>query len=201
MKPPKYLSLMLSVLLISSAYLVLQQSIAPENKPESAILESIIEGFENQTKHPLLADDTYYNNTSTKLILNDTNTPVQFGNTIDEDSYVPNHSYEVGLDQLAADWTYQNDTSTKIYRDNSASYEDDYSYFTWSNKTTTSAYSEYFNVVSGSNYNASFYAKTSFPIAETAEGYYVALLTKNSTSEKTIQWSALIKSTTDWTKI
>ena len=201
MKPPKYLSLILSVLLISSAYLVLQQSIAPENKPESAIPESIIEGFDNQTKQPLVVDDTYHkNNTSAKLILNDTNTPVEFGNTIGEDSYVPNHSYEVGLDQLAADWTYQNDTSTKIYRDNSASYEGDYSYFTWSNKSTTSAYSEYFNVVSGGNYNASFYIKTSFPIAEAAEGYYVSLLAKNATSEKTIQWSALIKSTTDWTK-
>ena len=134
------------------------------------------------------------------MILNDTNTPVEFGNTISEDSYVPNHSYEMGLDQLAADWTYQNDTSTKIYRDNSASYEGDYSYFTWSNKSTTSAYSEYFNVVSGGNYNASFYIKTSFPIAEAAEGYYVSLLAKNATSEKTIQWSALIKSTADWTK-
>jgi hypothetical protein len=116
------------------------------------------------------------------------------------DNYVPNGNFELGLDEFAEGWTYQNDTSTRICRVDSVSLEGDYSYYIWSNVSAVHAFSQYFSIVAGGYYNVSFWAKASFPIAETAAGYYVVLQAKNLTSEDAIQVSTLIKVTTDWTR-
>lgn len=113
---------------------------------------------------------------------------------------VPNNSFEEGSDDFAVGWTYQNDASTKICRVDSVSCEGNYSYYIWSNTSVVNAYSEYFSITSGGYYNVSFSAKTTFPIPETATGYYLELLAKSSTSEKIISYSTFITVTTDWTR-
>jgi hypothetical protein len=113
---------------------------------------------------------------------------------------VSNNSFEEGSDDFAVGWTYQNDASTKIYRVDSVFCEGNYSYYIWSNASVINAYSEYFSIIPSGYYNVSFSAKTLFPVAETASGYYLELLAKNSTSEDTIQYSTFITVTTDWTR-
>jgi predicted MPP superfamily phosphohydrolase len=121
-------------------------------------------------------------------------------NTSTKQNYVPNNSFEEGLDDFAVGWTYKNDTSTKIYRVGSVFCEGNYSYYIWSNTSAINAYSEYFSIIPGGYYNVSFSAKTLFPIPETASGYYLELLAKNETAENTIQSSTFITVTTDWTR-
>lgn len=116
------------------------------------------------------------------------------------DNYVPNGNFELGSDDFAEGWTYQNDASARICRVESIFFEGNYSYHIWSKMPVVHAFSEYFGIVSGGYYNVSFWAKTLFPIAETAGGYYWVLLAKNLTAEDAIQVSTLIKVTTDWTR-
>ncbi len=113
---------------------------------------------------------------------------------------VPNGSFEEGSADFAVGWTYQNDAVTKIYRVDSGFCEGNYSYYMWSNTSIVNAYSEYFGITSGGYYNASFSAKTSFPLPETAPGYYLELLAKNETAENIIEYSTFITETTDWTR-
>ena len=101
---------------------------------------------------------------------------------------IPNNSFEEGSADFAVDWTHQNDTSMKIYRVDSVFCEGNYSYFIWSNTSVINACSEYFSIIPGSYYNVSYSAKTLFPLPETAFGYYLELLAKNSTSEKPYNW-------------
>ncbi len=115
------------------------------------------------------------------------------------DNYIPNGSFELGLGDFAEGWTYQNDTSTRICRVDSVFFEGTYSYYIWSNTSVVNAHSEYFSITSGGYYNVSFCTKTSFPMVETAAGYYLVLVVKNSTIVDEIESSISIKATSDWT--
>jgi predicted MPP superfamily phosphohydrolase len=128
------------------------------------------------------------------------NTPSQQNTSVKDDNCVLNNGFEEGINNSAVGWTYQNDTSTKIYRVDSVSCEGNYSYYMWSNTSAINTYSEYFSIIPGSYYNVSYSVKTSFPTVETAPGYYLEVLARNSTSEDTIRFSSCIKVTVDWTR-